>query len=440
MDSWLRASSSGRARAASTKLDYGRFDKIVDSDDDDDDLLKRRPSKQSPEMPAQLKDMPPELKEALMRVQLANTPEDRQRAMVDLEARLQKMPPEFKQMFLNGPAGATAAIAATAGTREAMSSLPPGANRSKLDHKIASIERAQASLNALGDGEDPSKQSDWLNSVGITPEEIEQAGRAADPQAALRRLVERALTDATEGGANGDGDDDGGDSTAAGGAADKKKPTRRGGKKKGGDAAAASSATGGELSSTAARMVEAEVAAIATAERAEYVKAQLDAHKAKLAESVAEVERQQKAAVEAAAAVEKAKSAYDEVNAVKLAQGKVVDESVQQARFDVDRQVKKQLEDDAQRLRVVQDLRERGNLAMKRGDLSAARSRGSHNAQVSYASSIPCTHQRMRCVRCRPAPSTPSARRCRCCRTRNVQRSLATAPRATWHWASLGSP
>ena len=298
-------------------------------------------------------------------------------------------------------------------SREAVGRLPPGRERDALEKQLAQLDEAQASLTSPEQlARDPEKMTQWLNSIGILPEEVDAAQNAPDPQAALQQLAERAMR---RGLASSLGDDASSPRieelvTGAQAKPQSKKAAKAAktlAAQAAADAKAAEEAKAAKRAEVAARVAEAKRQQQAQAvEVAEAVSraggaiggggsgggrkgkggsaagqtaasvaaqlAQLEATKAKMAEMQAAVEQAKQSTAETSRQVQKASAELASAEQQKKKHGKAVDEAVAAAAVDLDATAKRIREEAALRGRVVSDLRERGNQAMQRGELSAA--------------------------------------------------------------------
>ena len=350
MDAWNKANSFGNANAKkkSTNISYAKWDKIVDSDDEDDikkaikqsGVSRSSDTKRMTDGPGDLGDVPPHLKMAYAKVSMAQQTGDEKAlamAMKDLEAGLQAMPESFRRKLEPFRAAEEEALEEARQTKARQTKAAAAPALDDVQSQLAKLEKAQAGLQAMS--ADPSKIGEnmpaWLRSVGISHEEIEAAESAANPQAAMTALAQKAMTNTL----------------------------------------------GGDLLASAGKMASLDTAAApklpkASANESAESKAlreKLEAQNRKLAESKAAVERQVREAEEARARVAKATAALEEAETKKQEQGKVVDSTVEGAKADMMRQAEIQMEDTRQRAAVINDLRERGNAAMKNGDPTAAR-------------------------------------------------------------------
>ena len=353
MDAWLKQTSRPQTsrpqpaakKASSGSLNYSKFDRIVDSDDEEEEKQRRRSVARRAAQPRGPEDIPPHLRSAYARVTMAQErgdPRELQAAMLDLERQLQSMPDDFKEQLKPSMQAlqkqqlsqkAAAQSRATGAARAALGATGAGGDsgstaKSALDDQLRQVEEAQSALAGLG--EDPAALAKWLESVGITPEEMAMAERAANPQEAMNLLAQRAAAKTVGAGPLG----------AA-------------------SAFGLGGGPGGEPIETPQMRAAREG---------------LEEQKARLAEAAKAVEEQKALIEKHRLRTEQLNSQLQEVEKQKAEQGKKVDESVELAKADLANQAKVQQEEDARRHAVVSDLRERGNLAMRNDDKAAARS------------------------------------------------------------------
>ena len=381
---WLAASTTGNAsrttrRGGGAGFNYNRFDKIVDSDDEETDQQQGAAM-----MPPQMRSMPPEIKLALAKVEAAKLRNDQSAtalAMAELEARLQDQPAEFKRTFLGGASAPVRSQLSSAGARsQLLETLPPSDARERLDKQLAEIEQAQTSLGALS--ADPSKLPEWLAGMGISTSEIDAAERSADPSAAMRKLAERcvsaSLTKGTSLAANAATRAATQAADAASGSAKQRRRSGNRGSAQGSSGGADGNGDGdgdGDENDLPLAIGNAKGAAFdAAAEKAKKMLEELNASKARLAEQMEEVAKHKKAAEDAHANVAKQQAELQAAQKKKEEQGKLVDDSVAAARVDIKKQAAVFHEEDKMRADMFLSLKERGNLAMQRRDLTAARS------------------------------------------------------------------
>lgn len=348
MDAWNKANfSTNKKKAAS--LNYSKWDSIVDSDDEEEKKSKTKPTRRAAPAGGPLGEVPQHLKAAYARVAMAQESGDEKGAMAamrELELGLQAMPSDFKKALepWREAAAPPPAPAVKAAAAPALDDV-----QSQLDK----LEQAQAGLQAMTD--DPSKMAEhmpeWLQSVGISREEIEAAETAPNSEQAMMALAQRAMANTLGGGAV--------PSAAAALAASKVERTKTVSSNGTLSAATGNSVTGGGPRGETAEVRRAREA--------------LEAQQRQLEQSQANLAAQQRDAEIARDRVAKAQAAFSEAEAKKEAQGKKVDSSIEDARADLHRQAVEAHQAAEQRAAVVNDLRERGNTAMRNGDPTAAR-------------------------------------------------------------------
>ena len=196
-DAFFDANSATTKKKASNSLNYSRFDSIVDSDEEEEERKKkraaaRRKQQQQPTEDEKLGELPPHLKAAYARLQMAQASGNKaatQDAMQSLETALQSMPDDFKKALEPYREKEPPPAAAMP------SSIPAGATREGVESTLKKLEAAQAGLAAMS--ADPSKLAEgmpkWLQSVGIAEDEITAAENAADPAHAMSELAKRAM-------------------------------------------------------------------------------------------------------------------------------------------------------------------------------------------------------------------------------------------------------
>ena len=193
LDAWHSQRKSDRAFIPSGgRLDYSKFDQLADSDDEEE----------SREMMMQAqRSLPPALRHAMAAAQAAEaggSVEAKKAAAAALERELAKAPPEFRS-----------AMTQVAAERELVQSTQGGkgletrlnSTQDVLEKQLSEIDRAQSLLT--GADEDPSAMIQLLKSAGLSPDDVEQAQNAADPQKAMgelaKKMMERTLASATGG-------------------------------------------------------------------------------------------------------------------------------------------------------------------------------------------------------------------------------------------------
>ena len=342
MDAWLKQSSNANAtmKKPTNSLNYSKFDKIVDSDDEEEEKQRRRQARRAVQ-PRSPGDVPPHLRAAYARVTIAQERGDTKElraAMLELEQQLQAMPDEFKEQLKPSMDAiqqqklrqkAAGLGAATSAARGSLNTSDAAAAQGVIDEQLRQLEKAQSAIAGL---DEPEKIHNWLQSVGITPEEIATAEQARDPKAAMAALAQRAMEKSMgEGGAGG--------------------------------LLADLQSVGG--ASSAAKAVKEE--------EMRQAKLGLEAQQKKLAEAAAALEEQRALVEKQRARKDELTSQLAEVEARKAEQGKKVDESVELAKADLAKQAAASKEQEEARTRLVASLKERGNLAMQNDDKAAAR-------------------------------------------------------------------
>ena len=340
-DAFFNANSATTKKKASNSLNYSRFDSIVDSDEEEEERKKkraaaRRKQQQQPTEDEKLGELPPHLKAAYARLQMAQASGNKaatQDAMQSLETALQSMPDDFKKALEpyreKEPPPPAAAMP---------SSIPAGATREGVESTLKKLEAAQAGLAAMS--ADPSKLAEgmpkWLQSVGIAEDEITAAENAADPAHAMSELAKRAMASTL------------GEASMA---------------TTFGEAAAAQAArfdpsvkpfTAEEVQSAKAKAVKS--ASTAAKESAEMKKAResLEAQQRKLAETRATLAKQAKEVEDAKAKVQAKTADLKEAEKKKAEQGKLVDDTIEGAKADIANQAKVAMEDMKKRVEVSQ--------------------------------------------------------------------------------------
>ena len=342
MDAWLKkaAPMTNVKPKPATGLNYSKFDKIVDSDDEEDakQAKKQQPPRQQAAAanggkPPGFDDMPQHVKSTYARVAMAQERNDERgykSAMHDLETALQKMPAEWKsKMQANSPIAMQQRAAKMQNAASKLGSEGQMlAQHGQLDSQLKKLEEAQNAIAAMA--EDPSQMPKWLESVGITPEQIAAAENAEDSNAAMTALARSAMEMQLSG------------------------------------------VVGKGLSSAA--MGAASAAPVGESEEMKAARRGLEEQQRKLAAAEAELATQRAAVAKASAVKTKNEAALAEAEEKKREQGLKVDESVEGARADLVTQAGVLREQEEERMSLINSFRERGNLAMQRGDLTAARS------------------------------------------------------------------
>lgn len=372
MDAWLKSTSNSRPapkKKASGGLDYAKFDKIIDSDDDDDAKKQRNASSSRPgpassggggrdiDENGPLGKMPPHLRALYAKVTMAKERGDQRMqaaATMELEAALRAMPSAFQQALQ--PYQETSKIQ---NIRDSLESVPPTAMKSALDEQLSQLEIAQQQLQNMTDN--PEDVPAWLASLGISQAAIEEAENASDPNEAMSALAKQALHKSLQ------------KAPLPPPTSTSTKPSTT--KSATTESASTKPSTKTAFSSSSSSRAAAAAAATSTdTPEMARARAALEASRAKMLAAQAEVAEHAAAAEKAAAAAAKAKAAVDEAELKKHEQGELVDASVEGARAELMAQAKAGQEAAAKRLAVVRDLRERGNVAMRQDDPTAARS------------------------------------------------------------------
>lgn len=352
VDAWLNSTSrSGGGKGRAKKLDYARFEKIVDSDDEDE-LPARGPPIAAG---GPLGEIPPQLQMAYAKLQMAQQRGDAAAmalATRELEARLAEMPEAFKRQLQphaaappvdkdaaalhqealrRADAARTAIGDATSRAKEptdmraTLSKLPESEMRTALDAQLKELERAQSAVATLS--EKPEALPEWLAGMGISAAEVAEAEAAPDHEAAMARLAEKAMRATLGDGPLGNGSEE--------------KPAPKAPHAKGRTPAVGTTAARTRNSATATPVPKAakEPKDIARA------RAALELQQKKAAEAAAELRKQQEAAEKAAAQVARATAALEKAEAAKAEQGRVVDESAEGARENFKEQAAVYMED-----------------------------------------------------------------------------------------------
>lgn len=167
--------ASGRTKSTS-KLDYSKFDAIVDSDDEADQPVRAR----APLPPPQQR-MPPGVERALADLQSAQERGDvreQERAARRLEECVEHAPPEFQEVFQQVRAGRDGALPASGDQSTA-----------KALREARALEKQHASHESLLEElqRDPAKMVEAMMEAGISEEQL---ATPEGQQAAMARFGE----------------------------------------------------------------------------------------------------------------------------------------------------------------------------------------------------------------------------------------------------------
>jgi len=391
----------------SGSTNYSRFDSIVDSDDSDDGSAPAA----SPG-PALTASMPGHIQQTMSKINAASARGDEaavRAAQAELEQQMSHAPPEFREAFETAKKLETKERSKTESTLQAgratlakarQAGVKGDESADALDAQLQQLEEAQNLLAKMGD--DPAQAGAWLEHAGLCEADLLAAEQADDPHAAMQRLAQRAMEKTLGRARKADAAAARQDAEAAAEpdaaaalqraealAAKRQDIEKRVAAARAAQAAhqsaqsAAAAAAAGEGGASSSGDPEEEATAAARGAAARggarrggardaAIAKRLAAQQQRMAAAEEELAAQRAAAARAAEAVARARTELATAEQQREEQGRKVDASVAAAATDLESEAKVRIAEEKTRAAFVDDLRERGNAAMRRGDHLAA--------------------------------------------------------------------